>query len=162
MEDFNKAKIPHFEKNDHTPAQQLNDIMERRYKAPMLTSTFTIQAYVTKKSDSTTNIDKLIKALIEHSNWILMNKTESAQKSISRLLSLLLIETLKDSTANRVSKKFLWPQPASTFLIQTEVLVEAYKKEVAKNEGNGKCYGYIDCATGMIWDDLSIILSRTI
>ena len=42
MEDFNKAKIPHFEKNDHPPMQQLIDIMERRYKAPMLTSTFTI------------------------------------------------------------------------------------------------------------------------
>ena len=36
MEDFNKAKIPHFKKNDHTPTQQLNNIMERRYKASML------------------------------------------------------------------------------------------------------------------------------
>jgi hypothetical protein len=126
--------------------------MERRYKAPMLTSTFTIQAYVPKKSNST-NIDKLMKTLIEHSNWISMNKTESAQKSISKLLSLALIETLIDSTANQVSKKFLRPQPASTFLIQTEVLVEAYKKEVAKNEDSDKCYGYSDCTTGVIWDE---------
>ena len=64
MEDFNKANIPHFEKNEHTLAQQLNDIMESCYKAPMLTSTFTIQAYVPKKSNST-NIDKLMKTLIE-------------------------------------------------------------------------------------------------
>ncbi len=30
MEDFNKAKIPHFQMNDHSPTQQLNNIMERR------------------------------------------------------------------------------------------------------------------------------------
>jgi uncharacterized protein (TIGR02466 family) len=67
----------------------------------MLTSTFTIQAYVPKKSDSTTNIGKSIKTLIEHSNWILMNKTESAQTIISKLLSLALIVTLIDSAVNR-------------------------------------------------------------
>ena len=81
MEDFNKAKISNFKKNDHNLTQQFKDIMERRYKAPILTSTFTIQAYGPKKSDST-NIDKLMKTLIEHSNWISMNNTESAQKSI--------------------------------------------------------------------------------
>ena len=153
MEDFNKANIPHFEKNEHTPAQQLNNIMESCYKAPMLTSTFTIQAYVPKKSDSTTNIDKLMKTLIEHSNWISMNKTESARKSISRLLSLSLIETLKDSTAHRVVKKFRQPQPASTFLIQTEVSIETYKKEVATYGGNDEICGYSDCTKGKIWDE---------
>jgi hypothetical protein len=82
-----------------------------------------------------------------------MNKTESARKSISKLLVLALIETLKDSTANQVVINFLWPQPASTFLIQTEVSVKTYKKEVEKYGNNDEICGYSDCTKGRIWNE---------
>jgi hypothetical protein len=86
MNDFKRANIQHFQMNDHTPSEQLNNIMERDFLAPMMTSTFTVQAYVPKETNQT-NIDKLMKTLSQHSSWISINKTESSQKTILRLLS---------------------------------------------------------------------------
>jgi hypothetical protein len=68
--------------NEHTPSEQLNNIMERDLLEPMMMSTFTVQAHVPKETNQT-NIDKLMKTLSQHSSWISNNKTESARKTIS-------------------------------------------------------------------------------
>jgi hypothetical protein len=104
MKDFKRANIQHFQMNDHTPpTQQLNDITERHFRAPMMTSTFTVQAYVPKKTNQT-NINDLMKTLSQHSSWISINKTESARKTISRLLADGLSETLQNQWGRRLAR----------------------------------------------------------
>ena len=128
MKDFKRANIQLFQWNEHTPSQQLNDIMKRDFQAPMMTSTFTVQAYVPKKMNQT-NINKLMKTLSQHSSWISINKTESAWKTISRLLSDGLSETLQKATGEEVCKRYHRPQLGYTFLIQTGDTVDEYKKK---------------------------------
>ena len=67
MKDFKRAIIQHFQMNEHTPSEQLNNIMERDLLEPMMTSTFTVQAHVPKETNQT-NIDKLMKTLTQHSS----------------------------------------------------------------------------------------------
>jgi hypothetical protein len=85
MKDIKRANIHYFQWNEHTPSQQLNNIMKRDFQAPMMTSTFTVQAFLPKKMNQT-NIDELMKTLCQDSSAISINKRKLAQKSISRLL----------------------------------------------------------------------------
>ncbi len=52
MKDFKRANIQHFQSNEHTPSQQLNDIMKRDFQVPMMTSTFTVQVFFAKEDES--------------------------------------------------------------------------------------------------------------
>ena len=159
MKDFKRANIQHFQMNDHTPTQQLNDIMERHFWAPMMTSTFTVQAYVPKKTNQT-NINNLMKTLSQHSSWISINKTESAWKTISRLLSDGLSETLQKATGEEVCKRYHRPQLGYTFLIQTGDTVDEYKKKVVPLQYNDKSYGYSECTKGEIWNNVITDLNK--
>jgi hypothetical protein len=65
----------------------------------MLISTFNVQAYIPKKLNG--NIDELTKAMKMQSEWIFINKTLAAKKTISKVISLWLKETLLHSTARK-------------------------------------------------------------
>jgi hypothetical protein len=77
--------------------------MKRDFQAPMMTSTFTVQAFLPKKMNQT-NIDELMKTLYQHRSWMSINKRESARKSISRLLLDGLSETIKMGMQEGVNK----------------------------------------------------------
>jgi hypothetical protein len=127
MKDFKRANIQHFQWNEHTPSQQLNNIMKRDFQAPMMMSTFTVQAILPKKMNQT-SIDKLMKTLCEHSSWISINKTESARKSISRLLPDGLSETIKMGMQDRVNKRTFWTQIGYTYLLQKGDSADEFEK----------------------------------
>ena len=65
-EGFQKGQYPTFQWNEHTPSQQLINIMKRDFQAPMMMSTFTVQAFLPTKMNQT-NIDELMKTLCQHS-----------------------------------------------------------------------------------------------
>ena len=150
MENFKRANFQHFKWNEHSPLQQLNDIMTRQFQAPMMTSTFTVQAYVPKKIGES-NIDKLMKTLSQHSSWISINKTESARKSISRLLLDGLVDTINWGTGEG-NTRGTSAVNEFTYLVQTGDSADEFKKKTKNPNNNDECYGYSLCTRGNKWE----------
>jgi hypothetical protein len=151
MKDFKRAIIQHFQMNEHTPSEQLNNIMERDLLEPMMTSTFTVQAHVPKETNQT-NIDKLMKTLIQHSSWISINRKESARKTISRLLSDGLSELIEMGTQERVNKRTYWIESGYTYLVQKGDSVNEFEKKMRGLNNNDESYGYSKCTKGDTWN----------
>jgi hypothetical protein len=63
--DFKQAGVPHFKSPVVTLLEHLNEILEGRFEALMLTTPFLVQALFTKQNKS--QIDKTMIALKEHS-----------------------------------------------------------------------------------------------
>jgi hypothetical protein len=96
----------------------------------MLKSTFNVQAYTRKKMNG--NIDELMQAMKIQSEWISINKTHAANKTILKVISLWLEETLLHSTARRRNYDNLQPKLNSYFTYQTPdsaELTEAIQKK---------------------------------
>jgi hypothetical protein len=83
--DFKQAGVPHFKSLMVTPLEHLNAILDGRFEALMLMTHFSVQVLFPKQNNS--QMDKMIIAFIEHSEWIPNNKNLYVEKPVSiRLL----------------------------------------------------------------------------
>jgi hypothetical protein len=95
MKRLKNAEIPYFEKIDSKPIDHLEDILNGIYQANMLTKCFQVQAFYPIQTN--TDVCQLMETLQMHSGWISNNKINSAEKNISKLLSIVITEVLKYS-----------------------------------------------------------------
>jgi hypothetical protein len=77
-----------------------------------------IQAYIPHRvaSQSGGAIQLLMESLKIKSDWILISKVISANKTISKLLSTWLIETITHSTAEKRNNPNEWPKFTTIFI----------------------------------------------
>jgi hypothetical protein len=113
-------------------------------KTPML-----IQVYIPSRVAYQTGgtIQLLMQALKTKSNWISISKTISANKTISKLLSTWLIETMNHSTAKKRNNHNEQPKFTATFIYQEQLTNEKYNKLISS--GTDNTLGYltvINCA----------------
>jgi hypothetical protein len=90
----------------------------------MLKSTFNVQAYIPKKLNG--NIDELLKAMKNQSNWISINIMQGANKTILKSILLWLEETLLHSSHRRRNNNNLQPKLISYFTYQTPESAEKF------------------------------------
>jgi hypothetical protein len=95
MRDFKNANIPHFNAIKREPVDLLEDILDDKYPADMLTKYFQVQVYY--PTQVSTDINHLMNTLQMHSKWISNNKNLSAEKTMSKILSIALKDILKYS-----------------------------------------------------------------
>jgi hypothetical protein len=103
LDNFETAKIPHYKNPGITPRQQLGLIVGNNFDALMLKTPMLIQAYIPKRvaNQNGGTIQLLMEALKKQSEWILISKTTSANRTISKLLSTWLYEKMTHSTAKK-------------------------------------------------------------
>jgi hypothetical protein len=85
----------------------LEDILEDNYPADMLTKCFQVQAFY--PTQVSTDINHLMITLKMHSKWISNNKKLSAEKAMSKLLSIALEDILKYSHKQQGDNISPWP-----------------------------------------------------
>ena len=107
----------------------------------MLKSTFNVQAYIPKKLNG--NIDELTQAMKMQSEWISINKMHAANKTISKVISLWLEETLLHSAARKRNNDNLQPTLSNYFTYQTPDSAGKFA-ETKQNKGLAcdEIYGY--------------------
>ncbi len=86
---FEKTQIPHYKNPGVTPREQLGQIIRNRFEVLMLKPPMLIQAYIPHRvaNQSGGTIQLLMASLKIKSDWILISKIISANKTISKLLS---------------------------------------------------------------------------
>jgi hypothetical protein len=117
IKDFKNARVSHFKDPGFTLKEQLKLIITGKFEAKMLKSTFNVQAYIPKKL--TDNIDELMKAMKNQSDWISINKMQAANKTTLKVILLWLEETLLHSSPRRRNNDDLQPKLISYFTYQT-------------------------------------------
>jgi hypothetical protein len=140
IQHFENARVPHFKDPGATSKEQLKLVISGEFEAKMLKSTFNVQAYI--PNQLTGNIDELTKAMKNQSNWISINKTQAANKTISKVISLWLKETLLHSSPRRKNNDNLQPKLISYFTYQTPDSTEKITETKNKGLGSDKIYGY--------------------
>jgi hypothetical protein len=100
LDNFEKAQILHYKNPGVTPREQLVQIIGNHFEALMFKTPMLIQAYIPHRvaNQSGGTIQLLMEALKKQSDLILISKTISANKAISKPLSTWLIETMTHST----------------------------------------------------------------
>jgi hypothetical protein len=85
-----------------------------------------IQAYIPQRVANQKGgiIQLLMESLKIKSDWILISKMFSANKTISKLLSTQLIETLTHSTAEKRKNPNKRPKFTATFIYQKQPTIE--------------------------------------
>jgi hypothetical protein len=78
----------------------------------------------------------LMKALKTQSELILISKTISANKTISKLLSTWLFETMTHSTAEKRNNHNKLPKITVTFIYQEQLTIEKYNKSISSGTDN--------------------------
>ena len=103
LDDFEKAHIPHYKNSGITPREQLGQIVGNHFEVLMLKTPMLIQACIPHRVANQIGgtIQLLMEALKTQSEWILISKTISANKTISKLLSTWLFEMMNHSTAEK-------------------------------------------------------------
>jgi hypothetical protein len=92
-------------------------------------------------------IQLLMESLKIKSDWILISKTMSANKTISKLLSTWLIETMAHSTAERRNNTNERPKFTAMFIYQEQLTIDKYNNLISS--GTEYTLGYptvINCA----------------
>jgi hypothetical protein len=125
------AKAPHFKDAGVTPKEQLELTISGEFQAKMLKSTFYVHAYIPKKLNG--NIDELTKATKNQSDLISINKTQAANKTILKIISLWLEETLLHSSPRRRNNDNLQPKLNSYFTYQTPDSAEKFTETKIKD-----------------------------
>jgi hypothetical protein len=95
IQDFKDAKIPHFVDPKISPNEQMKNIMNGNETSKMLQNPFTVEVYIPKRRHG--DISQLMDSMRKRSEWISESKTCAANKTISRLLSIWLEDTLSHS-----------------------------------------------------------------
>jgi hypothetical protein len=103
LDDFEKAQILHYKILGVTSRQQLGLIVGSTFDVLMLKTPMLIQVYIPNRVANGIGgtIQLLMEALKTQSKWILISKTISANKTISKLLSTWQYETMDHNTAKR-------------------------------------------------------------
>jgi hypothetical protein len=119
LDNFEKAQILHYKNPGVTPREQLGQIVGNHFEALMLKTPMLIQAYIPNRvtNQSGGTIQLLMESLKIKSDWILISKTISANKTISKLLSTWLIETMAHSRRKKEQSQ-QWPKFTAMFIYQ--------------------------------------------
>ncbi len=128
IDNFKKAQIPHYKNPGVTPRQQWALTVGNNFDALMLKTTMLIQACIPSRvaNWSGGTIQLLMEALKTKSDWILISKTISANKTISKLLSTWLIETMNHSSAEKRNNCNKRPKFTAMFIYQEQLTIEKY------------------------------------
>ncbi len=82
-----------------------------------------------------------------------INKQDGIRrKSISRLLSDGLSETIKVGMQEGVNKRTFWTQQGYTYLLQKGDSADEFEKKLRNSNNNDESYGYSECTKGDIWN----------
>ncbi len=130
LENFEKAQILHYKNHGVTPRQQLALIVGNTFDTLILKTPMLIQAYIPNRAANRVGgtIQLLIEALKTQSECISISKTISANKTISKLLSTWLFETMNHSTGRRRNNHNELPKFTATFIYQEQLTIEEYNK----------------------------------
>jgi hypothetical protein len=103
LDDFETAKILHYNNPGITPRQQLGPIVGNTFDVLMLKTSMLIQVYIPNRVANQIGgtIQLLMEALKTQSKWISIIKTTTANETILKLLSSWLYETMDHSTAKK-------------------------------------------------------------
>ncbi len=115
----------------------------------MLKTHMLIQRYISNRVANRIggSIQLLMQALKAQSEWILISKTIAANKTISKLLSTWLYETMTHSTAKRRNNHNNQPKFTATFIYQEQLTIEKNKKFISSGTDNTLGYpALINCA----------------
>jgi hypothetical protein len=143
------ANIPHFKAVSKKPIDHFEDFLNDNYPAEMLTKCFQVQAFY--PTQVFPEVNHLMNTLRQHSEWISTNKIFSADKTISKLLSIAIKDILKDS--NKVQRYNLSPQLTHQFVYQKDTTVASYQKAL-DNEGNDNNFAYCSILRSDPWEQL--------
>jgi hypothetical protein len=141
MRYFKNANISHF-KAKREPVDHLEDILDDKYLAEMLTKCFQVQAFY--PTQVSTDANHLMNTLQMHNKWILNNKKLSAEKTMSKLLSIALKDILKYSQKHQQDNMSPWP--THHFVHQKDMTVASYQK-VFESEKSDESYKYCTIKT---------------
>jgi hypothetical protein len=149
LDDFEKAHIPHYKNSGITPREQLGQIVGNHFEVLMLKTPMLIQAHIPHRvaNQSGGTIQLLMDFLKITSDWILISKTISADKTISKLLSTWLIETMIHRTTEKRNNPNEQPKFTATFIYQEQLTIKKYNKLISS--GTEYTLGYqtvINCA----------------
>jgi hypothetical protein len=122
MRNFKNENISHFKLIKREPVDHLEDILDDNYPAEMLTKCFQVQAFY--PTQVFTDVIHLMNTPQMYSEWISNNKTFSAEKNMSKLLSIELKNILKYSQKHQRDNKS--PQPAHHFRYQKDTTAGLY------------------------------------
>ena len=112
LDDLKNADVPYYSDPRYNPRQCLLSILNGQTEAPMLTLLFTFQAYIPNQIKG--NIQPIMENLSAYSEWVLISKIDSEQKTISKTLWLWLDNMMKHSTAKRRNFHDLCPEWLNT------------------------------------------------
>ncbi len=152
LEDVRNGDIESFKEPYTTESDHLDQIMSKKFDAPMFQNQFHLSAYVPKQ---TMNAADLIEATRLQSLWISNFKRTSAYMTISKVLANWFEYTLHYSMKEtRTNPSY---RPALTnghnMYYQETCTTDSYKKRIHPYEGKDQIpYGYPVCITGVVWD----------
>ena len=132
IEDFKDAKIPHFFDPKISPKEQMKKIMNGDETSKMLQNPFTVEVYIPKRRHG--DISQLMDSMRKRSEWISESKTRAANKTISRLLSIWLNDTLSHSKPEKRNDRAWRPKLTETFTYQSTTTTEADAKHSHIND----------------------------
>jgi len=124
-------EVPFFKKTNTDPIDVLNEIMDEKFPAKMLTQTFPVQ--ILYPSNDNCQIQPLFDTLVNSSSWISTNKRGSAEKQISTRLSETLIQIMTLSTSN--DRQRYRPKLMKQFKYQTDLDADKFQTKM-RTEGN--------------------------
>ena len=127
IQDFKDAKIPHFVDPKISPENQMKQIMNSVETSKMLKNPFTVEVYIPKEIHG--DILQLMDSMRKQSEWISESKTRAANKTISRLLSIWLEDTLSHSKSKKRNDCNVRPTLTHTFTYQSPTSSEADAKK---------------------------------
>lgn len=125
-------EVPFFKKPNIDPIDVLNEIMDGKFHAKMLTQTFPVQ--ILYPSNDNCQIQPLFDTLVNSSSWISTNKRGSAEKQISTRLSETLFQIMTLSTSD--DRQRYRPKLVEQFKYQTDLDADKFqtKMRTEKNE----------------------------
>jgi hypothetical protein len=132
IQDFKDAKIPHFVDPKISPKEQMKKIMNGDETSKMLQNPFTVEVYIPKRRHG--DISQLMDSMRKQSEWISESKTRAANKTISTLLSIWLVDTLSHSKPEKRNDCNLRPTLTHTFTYQSPTSTEADAKHSHIND----------------------------
>jgi hypothetical protein len=127
IQDFKDAKIPHFVDHNISPTEQIKKIMNGNETSKMLQNPFTVEVYIPKGRQG--DILQLMDSMRKQSEMISESKTRAANKTISRLLSIWLVDTLTHSKPKQRNNSDRRPTMTHIFTYQSPTGAEADTKK---------------------------------
>ena len=110
-----------------SPKEQIKKIMNGDETSKMLQNPFTVEVYIPKRRHG--DISQLMDSMRKQSEWISESKTRAANKTISRLLSIWLEDTLSHSKSKKRNDCNVRPTLTHTFTYQSPTSTEADSKK---------------------------------